>query len=58
VSAILGEVDLLARPTLIAQPPLSTDSAGFPLTRLTAPFNLAASPRCPCPYRHRASRCP
>jgi amidase len=44
VAAALGEVDLLALPTLVAPPPLLTDFAGFPLTRLTAPFNLAGVP--------------
>jgi amidase len=44
VAAALGEVDVLALPTLIAAPPLLTDFAGFPLTQLTAPFNLAGVP--------------
>jgi amidase len=44
VAAALGEVDLLALPTLVATPPRLTDFAGFPLTRLTAPFNLAGVP--------------
>jgi amidase len=44
VIAAFGEVDVLALPTLIAAPPLLTDFAGFPLTRLTAPFNLAGVP--------------
>jgi amidase len=44
VTAVLGEVELLALPTLVAQPPMLTDFAGFPLTRLTAPFNLAGVP--------------
>jgi amidase len=37
-------VELLALPTLTATPPLSGHSADFPLTRLTAPFNLAGVP--------------
>jgi amidase len=44
VAAVLGEVDVLALPTLVAAPPLLTDFAVFPLTRLTAPFNLAGVP--------------
>ncbi|MET8912601.1 amidase [Micromonospora sp. NPDC004551] len=44
VAAALGEVDVLALPTLVATPPLLTDFAGFPLTKLTAPFNLAGVP--------------
>ncbi|MDI6099562.1 amidase [Actinoplanes sp. NEAU-A12] len=44
VVAALGEVDILALPTLVGDPPLSTDFAGSPLTRLTAPFNLAGVP--------------
>jgi len=44
VLAAFEEVDVLALPTLIATPPLLTASAGFPLTRLTAPFNLAGVP--------------
>ena len=35
---------ILALPTLVATPPPLTDFAGFPLTRLTAPFNLAGVP--------------
>jgi len=44
VAAALGEVDVLALPTLVAPPPLVSDFAGFPLTLLTAPFNLAGVP--------------
>ena len=44
VTAAFDEVDVLALPTLIAAPPLLADYAGFPLTRLTAPFNLAGVP--------------
>ncbi|MBW6433466.1 amidase [Actinoplanes hulinensis] len=44
VTAALGDVDVLALPTLIAAPPLLADHAGFPLTQLTAPFNLAGVP--------------
>ena len=44
VAAALGEVDVLALPTLVAAPPLLTDFAGYPLTQLTAPFNLAGVP--------------
>ncbi|WP_212819058.1 amidase [Polymorphospora rubra] len=44
VAAALDEVDVLALPTLVASPPLLTAFAGFPLTRLTAPFNLAGVP--------------
>jgi amidase len=44
VAAAFEEVDVLALPTLIAAPPPVTDFAGFPLTRLTAPFNLAGVP--------------
>jgi amidase len=44
VAAALDDVELLALPTLTATPPLSGHSADFPLTRLTAPFNLAGVP--------------
>jgi amidase len=44
VAAALDEVELLALPTLVAPPPPLTDFAGFPLTQLTAPFNLAGVP--------------
>ncbi|MGX6603439.1 amidase [Micromonosporaceae bacterium Da 78-11] len=44
VAAALRTVDVLALPTLVAPPPLSTGFAGFPITRLTAPFNLAGVP--------------
>jgi amidase len=44
VAAALAEVDLLALPTLVGPPPPLADFAGFPLTRLTAPFNLAGVP--------------
>ena len=44
VSAALRDVDLLALPTLVAPPPLVTEVAGFPLTLLTAPVNLAGVP--------------
>jgi amidase len=44
VAAAFGEVDVLVLPTLVAPPPLVSDVAGFPLTRLTAPFNLAGVP--------------
>jgi amidase len=44
VAAVLGEVDVLALPTLVAPPPPVSAFAGFPLTRLTAPFNLAGVP--------------
>jgi amidase len=44
VAAALTDVDVLALPTLVAQPPMLSDFAGFPLTRLTSPFNLAGVP--------------
>lgn len=44
VAAALGEVDVLALPTLVAPPPPVTEFAGFPPTLLTAPFNLAGVP--------------
>jgi amidase len=44
IAAALAQVDLLALPTLIGPPPPITDFAGFPLTQLTAPFNLAGVP--------------
>ena len=44
VAAATDEVDVLALPTLVGPPPLLTDAAGFPLTHLTAPFNLAGVP--------------
>jgi amidase len=40
----LADVDVLALPTLVASPPFLSDYAGFPLTRLTRPFNLAGVP--------------
>ncbi|MEH1128430.1 amidase [Micromonospora sp. CPCC 206061] len=44
IAAVLDEVELLALPTLVGVPPLVADSAGFPFTQLTAPFNLAGVP--------------
>jgi amidase len=44
VEQALGEVDLLALPTLVAPPPLVTDYASFPVLQLTAPFNVAGVP--------------
>ncbi|MEV4630477.1 amidase [Micromonospora sp. NPDC049523] len=44
LAAALTEVELLVLPTLVAPPPLSTEFAGFPLTALTAPVNLAGLP--------------
>jgi len=44
VSALLAEVELLALPTLPDVPPLVSERAGFPATRLTAPVNLAGLP--------------
>lgn len=44
VAALFEEVELLALPTLVAPPPPLTDFVGFPLTDLTAPFNLAGVP--------------
>lgn len=44
LAAVFAEVDVLALPTLVAEPPLSTASAGFPLTWLTAPANVAGVP--------------
>jgi amidase len=44
VAAALAGVDVLALPTLVASPPPLSDFAGFPLTHLTRPFNLAGVP--------------
>jgi amidase len=44
VSALLAEVELLALPTLPDVPPLVSERAGYPATRLTAPVNLAGLP--------------
>ncbi|MDG4830304.1 amidase [Solwaraspora sp. WMMD1047] len=44
VAAALAEVEVLALPTLVGPPPLVTDYVGFPITELTAPFNLAGVP--------------
>jgi amidase len=44
VAAALGDVDVLALPTLVAPPPPLSAFTGFPLTQLTAPFNLAGVP--------------
>ena len=37
-------MDVLALPTLVGPPPPLAGFAGFPLTQLTAPFNLAGVP--------------
>jgi amidase len=44
VATVLADVDVLALPTLVTSPPLLSDFAGFPLTQLTKPFNLAGVP--------------
>jgi amidase len=44
LAAVLADVDVLALPTLVAPPPPLTGYAGFPLTALTAAFNLAGVP--------------
>lgn len=44
VASVLDDVEVLALPTLVGPPPLLTDFADFPLTYLTAPFNLAGVP--------------
>jgi amidase len=44
LAAALADVDVLASPTLAGPPPLLADFKAFPLTRLTAPFNLAGVP--------------
>jgi amidase len=58
VTAALAEVDVLALPTLVGPPPLFEDVAGFPLTRLTAPFNLAECPPSRCRYPRPAFAVP
>ena len=40
----VGGQQNVALPTLVASPPPLSDYAGFPLTRLTRPFNLAGVP--------------
>jgi amidase len=44
MGALLAEVELLALPTLPDVPPLVSERAGYPATRLTAPVNLAGLP--------------
>ncbi len=44
VADLLRTVDLLALPTLVGPPPKLTATRGFPITRLTAPVNLAGTP--------------
>jgi amidase len=44
LTALFREVDVLALPTLVAEPPPPADVADYPLTRLTAPANLAGVP--------------
>ncbi|MBU2666550.1 amidase [Actinoplanes bogorensis] len=51
VAALLSEVDVLALPTLPAMPPPLAGYAGFPLTQLTALFNLAGVPALAMPVR-------
>lgn len=58
VAAAFGEVDMLALPTLVAPPPPVTDFGGFPLTQLTAPFNLAGVPAIAMPLPSPGFRVP
>jgi amidase len=44
IAAATADVELVALPTLIAAPPLLDQTAGYPITYLTAPFNLAGLP--------------
>jgi amidase len=44
VTAVFRHVDLLVLPTLIGPPPTIEAAKGFPLTALTAPFNIAGVP--------------
>jgi amidase len=44
LTGILAEVELLALPTLVGPPPALDEAKGFPLTELTAPFNVAGLP--------------
>lgn len=41
---VLSGVDVLALPTLVGPPPKLTAAKRFPLTKLTAPFNVAGLP--------------
>lgn len=58
VAAVFGEVDVLALPTLVGAPPLLTDYVGYPLTQLTAPFNLAGVPALAMPVPSPGSGVP
>lgn len=58
VAVALAEVDLLALPTLVGPPPPMADLAGFPLTQLTAPFNLAGVPGIAMPLPSPGFRVP
>jgi amidase len=44
VATALADVDVLALPTMVSSPPLLSDVAGYPFTRLTKPLNLADVP--------------
>jgi amidase len=44
LTALFRDVDVIALPTLVAEPPPLAGFTWFPLTRLTAPVNLAGVP--------------
>jgi amidase len=58
VAAALGGVDVLALPTLVSAPPPLTDFSSYPLTRLTAPVNLAGVPAIAMPIPSPGSPVP
>jgi amidase len=44
LAQLLATVDVIALPTLVGPPPRLTEAREFPMTELTAPFNVSGSP--------------
>jgi amidase len=44
LAQLLATVDVIALPTLVGLPPRLTEARDFPMTELTAPFNVSGSP--------------